>query len=75
MHRRSGQVREAPAHPCERNREVWLVLGNMLSGSTLVSNLRSGDPAPETLQLNHLLQVTIASIGAAIAKVRTFCAP
>lgn len=56
-------------------REVWLLLGNMLSAGTLAKNLQSDDPAPETLQLNHLLQVTIASIGAASAKVRIFCAP
>jgi hypothetical protein len=56
-------------------REVWIVLGNMLSANELAENLQSSDPDPETLQLNHLLQTTIASIGAAGAKVRIFCAP
>lgn len=56
-------------------REVWLVLGNMLSAKTLADNLQSNDPDPETLQLNHLLQTTIASVGSAGAKVRIFCAP
>jgi hypothetical protein len=45
-------------------REIWLVLGNMLSAEKFYSGLESDDPAPETLQLNHLLQTTIAPLGA-----------
>jgi hypothetical protein len=44
-------------------REIWLVLGNMLSAEKFYSGLESDDPAPETLQLNHLLQTTIAAAG------------
>ncbi|MHB8816440.1 MAG: hypothetical protein ACYDAE_24685 [Steroidobacteraceae bacterium] len=57
------------------SREVWLVLGNMLSASEFAENMQSDDPDPETLQLNHLLQSTMASLGAASAKVRIFCSP
>jgi hypothetical protein len=56
-------------------REVWLVLGNMVSASTLEANLKSDDPPPEALQLNHLLQTTVAAIQSAGAKTRIFCAP
>jgi hypothetical protein len=56
-------------------REIWLVLGNMLSAERFYSGLESEDPAPETLQLNHLLQPTIAAAGSVGAKTRIFCAP
>jgi hypothetical protein len=56
-------------------REIWLVLGNMLSAERFYSGLESEDPAPETLQLNHLLQTTIAAAGSVGAKTRIFCAP
>lgn len=56
-------------------REIWLVLGNMLSAETLYEGLQSNDPKPETLQLNHLLQTTIAAAGSVGAKTRIFCAP
>ncbi len=48
-------------------REIWLVLGNMLSAETVYRDLTTNDPAAEVLQLNHLLQTTIAaaaSVGA-----------
>jgi hypothetical protein len=57
------------------SREIWLVLGNMLSASTMLENLRSDDPKPEVLQLNHLLQTTIAAAGSVGARTRIFCAP
>jgi superfamily II DNA or RNA helicase len=56
-------------------REIWLVLGNMLSAKTFYDSLLSDKPAPETLQLNHLLQTTIAAAGSVGAKTRIFCAP
>lgn len=56
-------------------REVWIVLGNMLSARQLADDLRSTTPNPEALQLNHLLQTTIAAVGAAGAKVRILCSP
>ena len=56
-------------------REIWLVLGNMLSAQTFYDSLLTDKPAPETLQLNHLLQTTIAAAGSVGAKTRIFCAP
>jgi hypothetical protein len=56
-------------------REIWLVLGNMLSAQTFYDSLLSDKPVPETLQLNHLLQTTIAAAGSVGAKTRIFCAP
>lgn len=57
------------------NREIWLVLGNMLSATSFHQNLRKTEPKPETLQLNHLLQTTIAAASSVGAKTRIFCAP
>ena len=59
----------------QTDREVWIVLGNMLSASTFEENLSNDDPAPESLQLNHLLQTTIAAMAQVGAKTRIFCAP
>jgi hypothetical protein len=56
-------------------REVWLVLRNMVSAAKLEASLKSDDPPTETLQLNHLLQTTIAAIQSAGAKTRIFCEP
>jgi superfamily II DNA or RNA helicase len=57
------------------SREVWLVLGSMVSARTLAENLQMEDPPPEALQLNHLLQTTIAAMQSAGAKTRIFCVP
>lgn len=57
------------------SREIWLVLGNMLSAKLLLSNLQSAEPESEVLQLNQLLQTTIAAAGSVGAKMRIFCAP
>jgi hypothetical protein len=56
-------------------REIWIVLGNMLSSETFYKGMESEDPPPESLQLNHLLQTTIAAAGSVGAKTRIFCAP
>jgi hypothetical protein len=48
---------------------------NMSSAEKFYSGLESDDPAPETLQLNHLLQTTITAAGSVGAKTRIFCAP
>lgn len=57
------------------SKEVWLVLGNMVSASALQNELRKSRPRPESLQLNHLLQTTIAAAASVGAKTRIFCAP
>jgi hypothetical protein len=56
------------------SREIWIVLGDMFSATTLLSNLQSPDPKSEVLQLNQLLQTTIAAGGSVGAKARIFCA-
>jgi hypothetical protein len=56
------------------SREIWIVLGDMFSATTLLSNLQSPDPKSEVLQLNQLLQTTIAAAGSVGAKARIFCA-
>ena len=57
------------------SKEVWLVLGNMLSANALYTQLTKPDPLPESLQLNHLLQTTISAAASVSAKTRIFCAP
>ncbi|WP_373123053.1 DEAD/DEAH box helicase [Mycobacterium marinum] len=57
------------------SREIWLVLGNMLSARQLLDNLQDSEPSSEVLQLNQLLQTTIAAAGSVGAKTRIFCAP
>lgn len=57
------------------SREIWLVLGNMLSANALYTELTKPDPRPESLQLNHLLQTTISAGASVSAKTRIFCAP
>lgn len=57
------------------DREVWITLGNMLSASRFAKGMREPDPKAEVLQLNHLLQTTIAALAQLGAKTRIFCAP
>lgn len=57
------------------SKEIWLVLGNMVSARGLYEELRKDTPRPESLQLNHLLQTTIAAAASVGAKTRIFCAP
>lgn len=57
------------------SREIWIVLGSMVSARTVLENLQSADPESEVLQLNQLLQTTIAAAGGVGAKARIFCAP
>jgi hypothetical protein len=57
------------------DKEVWLVLGNMLSAAGFADNMKREDPEPEALQLNHLLTTTMAAVNQVNAKLRVFCAP
>jgi len=57
------------------SKEIWLVLGNMLSANALYTEMTKSEPRPESLQLNHLLQTTIAAAASVGAKTRIFCAP
>lgn len=57
------------------SKEIWLVLGNMLSANALYNELTKPEPRRESLQLNHLLQTTIAAAASVSAKTRIFCAP
>jgi hypothetical protein len=43
------------------SKQIWIVLGNMLSAGGLYKQLASANPKPESLQLNHRLQTTIAA--------------
>lgn len=57
------------------SREVWLVLGGMLSQSVLYAELRKRNPAPQALQATHLLLSCLAAISATGSRLRVFCSP
>ena len=54
-------------------REVWIVLGNMLSKSALEIELGKTVPAPQTFHIVHLLQNTMAAISSMGASLRVYC--
>ena len=57
----------------QTDKEVWLVLGNMLEASKFESGLRKTTPDPECLQMHHLLQTTLSALGQVNVKVRVLC--
>lgn len=59
----------------QTTKEIWIVTGNMLSVSEIRRQLRLDAPPPEVIQLNHLIETTIASTTALGAKLRIFCMP
>lgn len=54
-------------------REVWIVLGNMLSKSQLISDLSQESPQPETLHTINLLKNTMATASSMGATLKVFC--
>ncbi len=54
-------------------REVWVVVGGILSKSRLEQELKKA--TPEAVQAVTLLQGTLAAIGSIDAKLRVFCYP
>lgn len=56
-------------------REVWLVLGNLLSKAEFAKQLESRSPAPEAIQLYTLLSSTWNSVSQVGARLRVFCSP
>ena len=59
----------------QTDREIWLVLGNMMSASAFDKAFRKDDVPPEALQMYHLMETTLAAAGQLAAKLRVFCAP
>lgn len=56
-------------------REIWIVLGGTLSQSALFTELAKRKPAPQALQLVHLLLSCLAAVSSAGARLRVFCSP
>lgn len=67
------QVRRTVKDP-NADREVWLMLGNLLSGTTLARALRQASPPGYAIQAAYLLFSTITNVAAAGARLRVFCA-
>lgn len=61
-------VRDASA-----DREVWLLLGNMLSKSALESQLKNARPTSNAVQVAYLLHSTLTTVAAAGARLFVFC--
>jgi Type III restriction enzyme, res subunit len=55
------------------DREVWLMLGNLLLRDTLERLLRRETPAPYAIHTAYLLFSTITNTAAAGARLRVFC--
>lgn len=67
-------IRRTTRNP-NADREVWLVLGNLLSKRTLEEALLKTSPPAYAVQAAYLLFSTITNTAAAAAKLRVFCAP
>jgi hypothetical protein len=67
-------IRRTTKNP-NADREVWLVLGNLLSKGALENALLKRSPPAYAVQAAYLLFSTITNTAAAAAKLRVFCAP
>jgi len=67
-------IRRTTKNP-NADREVWLVLGNLLSKGSLEDALLKTSPPAYAIQAAYLLFSTITNTAAAAAKLRVFCAP
>ena len=57
------------------NREVWIMLGQILSKSDFEKYLSCEDPLPEAIQLLYLLQSVMVDVSKVGAKLKIFCMP
>lgn len=69
-----ADIRRTTKNP-NADREVWLVLGNLLSKGSLEDALLKKSPPAYAIQAAYLLFSTITNTAAAAAKLRVFCAP
>ncbi len=61
-------------HPLA-DRQVWLLLGRILSKSEFEARLGQTQPTPEAVQAAFLLHATMTSVQSVGAKLRVFCCP
>ena len=59
----------------QTTKEIWIIVGNMLSVSKMRESLKRNAPEPEAIQLNHLLETTIAAATTIGAHLRVLCMP
>jgi len=57
------------------DREVWIMLGQILSKSEFERNLGSKNPSPVAIQLLYLLQSVMIDVSKVGAKLKIFCMP
>jgi hypothetical protein len=61
-------------HPLTQ-REVWLILGRILSKREFEERLGKADPTPEAVQAAFLLHATMTNVQSIGARLRVFCCP
>lgn len=57
------------------DREVWIILGQILSKSEFEKYLGSENPSPVAIQLLYLLQSVMIDVAKVGAKIKIFCMP
>lgn len=57
------------------DREVWIILGQILSKSEFERHLGSKNPSPVAIQLLYLLQSVMIDVSKVGAKLKIFCMP
>jgi hypothetical protein len=57
------------------DREVWIVLGQILSKSKFLESLSNNSPSAEAIQLLYLLQSVMIDVAKVGAKLKIFCMP
>jgi len=61
-------------HP-HADREVWIMLGQILSKSKFIESLSNKNPSPEAIQLMYLLNSVMNDVVKVGAKLKIFCMP
>lgn len=69
-----SRVREILRRP-DSSREVWLVLGNMLSAAAFETQLRSAQPPHEAIQTAYLLDGLLTHTQSVGCRLAVFCSP
>ena len=70
-----GRLQECARESAQTAKEIWIIVGNMLSVSKMREGLTSKTPSPEAIELNHLLETTIAAATTIGAHLRVLCMP
>lgn len=67
-----SRIRSVITNP-QADKEVWLVLGNILSKKHFERSLSEKNPLPHIIQAAFLLKATMSDVGSIGAKLKIFC--